>query len=88
MAYGHSHGNASLPLVLAGGKALGVRHGKHVDFNLTPEFQGYGKHPGIYHKPLNEKARLSNLLLTIAQKMGVETDRFADSTGVVSELLG
>jgi hypothetical protein len=88
MAYGHSHGNASLPLVLAGGKALGVRHGKHVDFNLTPEFQGYGKHPGIYHKPVNEKARLSNLLLTIAQKMGVETDRFADSTGVVSELLG
>jgi hypothetical protein len=36
---------------------------------------------------VNEKARLSNLLLTIAHKAGVEIDRFADSTGEVSEIL-
>lgn len=88
MAYGHSHGNASLPLVLAGGTALGLRHGRHIDFNLTPEFKGYGKHPGIYHSPVNPKARLSNLLLTMAQRMGVPAERFADSTGPVSELVG
>ena len=29
----------------------------------------------------------SNLLLTIAQKMGVEAESFADSVGVVSEVL-
>ena len=34
MAYGHSHGNANLPTILAGGKALGYKHGTHVDFNL------------------------------------------------------
>ena len=28
-----------------------------------------------------------NLLLTIAQKMGVETESFADSSGVISEVL-
>src|SRR5262249_23951526 len=40
MAYGHSHGNASLPLILAGGAKLGLKHGRHVDYNLTKEFQG------------------------------------------------
>jgi hypothetical protein len=34
MAYGHSHGNANLPTLLAGGRALGLKHGQHVDFNL------------------------------------------------------
>ncbi len=33
MSYGHSHGNANLPLVLAGGSDLGLKHGSHVDFN-------------------------------------------------------
>ena len=86
MAYGHSHGNASLPLILAGGTKLGLKHGRHVDFNRVPEFEGYDKHPGIHFKPVNEKARLSNLLLTMAQKMDVKTEKFADSLGVVSEV--
>ncbi len=87
MAYGHSHGNASLPILLAGGTQLGFKHGRHVDFNLVKEFKGYGKHTGIYHNPVNAKARLSNLLLTMAQKMDVKTETFADSTGTVSEVL-
>ena len=68
MAYGHSHGNASLPIILAGGTQLGLKHGTHVDFNLIKDFKGYDKHPGIYHNPVNSKARLSNLLLTMAQR--------------------
>ena len=32
MSYGHSHGNANLPLVLAGGSDLGLKHGSHLDF--------------------------------------------------------
>ncbi|MDB5386875.1 MAG: hypothetical protein JWM11_2521 [Planctomycetaceae bacterium] len=87
MAYGHSHGNASLPLILAGGTQLGLKHGTHVDFNLIKEFKGYDKHPGIYHNPVNSKARMSNLLLTMAQKMDVPTETFGDSTGTVSEIL-
>lgn len=86
MAYGHSHGNASLPILLAGGTKLGLKHGRHVDFNLTREFQGYDKHTGIYHNPVNTQARLSNLLLTMAQKMGVETDKFGDSLTTLSEV--
>jgi len=87
MAYGHSHGNASLPIVLAGGTKLGLKHGQHVDFNLIKTFKGYDKHPGIFHNPVNSKARLSNVLLTMAQKMDVKTETFADSNGTVSEVL-
>lgn len=83
MAYGHSHGNANLPLVLAGGKACGVRHGSHRDLN-EGHFDGYqlddpGQHYRLCSRPANEQAHMSNLLLTLAQKMGVESDSFADS---------
>ena len=92
MAFGHSHGNANLPIILAGGRQLGLKHGRHVDYNAAAQFGGYdlanpAKHYGICHNPVNGKAHLSNLLLTMAQKMGVETDKFADSNGTVSEIV-
>ena len=92
MAFGHSHGNANLPLVFAGGSKLGLKHGHHVDFNARgKDDYSYslgvpGKHYAICHRPVNEKAHLSNLLLTIAQKMGVESDTFADSNCTLSEV--
>jgi hypothetical protein len=83
MAYGHSHGNANLPLVLAGGAGLGLKHGRHVDLNQG-HFDGYqldnpGHHYRLCGRPANTDAHVSNLLLTMAQKMGVEIDRFGDS---------
>ncbi|MCA9090484.1 MAG: DUF1552 domain-containing protein, partial [Planctomycetaceae bacterium] len=83
MAYGHSHGNANLPLVLAGGTRCGFKHGRHVDLNQG-HFDGYrldepGQHYRLCSRPANDKAHMSNLLLTMAQKMGVETERFGDS---------
>ncbi|QDU92922.1 DUF1552 domain-containing protein [Lignipirellula cremea] len=94
MAFGHSHGNANLPIVLAGGRGIGVRHGRHLDFNTPDPTQGYeydlriaSKHYAICQKPVNPRAHLSNLLLTMAQKMDVRTERFADSNGVISDLL-
>ena len=94
MAFGHSHGNANLPLILAGGGALGLKHGRHIDFNAPSKPDGYtydldnpGKHYAICHNPVNSKAHLSNLLLTMAQKMDVPTERFADSNGTASEVV-
>jgi len=86
MAYGHSHGNANLPLVLAGGSALGLKHGSHVDFNTAAGHDYEKDLIGICFKPVDPRARLSNLLLTMAQKMGVETESFADSTRGLSEV--
>lgn len=83
MAYGHGHGNANLPLVLAGGTSCGLQHGRHIDLNQG-YFDGYqldtpGKHYHLCSRPVNEGAHMSNLLLTMAQKMGVETETFGDS---------
>lgn len=88
LSYGNSHGTTSLPLVVAGGKALGFRHGSHIDFNRKADnFKGYGQGIGLYHSPVNSQAHFSNLLLTLAQRMGVETDQFADSCDTVTEIL-
>ncbi len=88
LSYGNSHGTTSLPLVLAGGKSLGFKHGAHVDFNQqVKQFKGYGDGIRMYHSPVNEKAHFSNLLMTVAQRVGVETNSFADSNGAVSEVL-
>jgi hypothetical protein len=90
MSYGHSHGNANLPTILAGGRALGVRHGQHIDYNL-PKIGQYeltaAKHYAICGRPLDGNARLTNLLLTMLHKMDVNVEQFADSLGPVSELI-
>ncbi len=91
MSYGHSHGNANLPTVLAGGRALGFKHGQHIDYNL-PKIKAYdlansGAHYGLCGHPVNDQAHLSNLLLTMLQKMDVNTEKFVDSLGPVSELV-
>ena len=80
---GHSHGNANLPLVLAGGAGTGLKHGRHVDLNQG-HFDGYqldnpGQHYRLCSRPANATAHMSNLLLVMAQKMGVETESFGDS---------
>ena len=87
MSYGHSHGNANLPLVLAGGSDLGLKHGSHLDFNQG-HFNGYqldkpGEHYGLCSRPANPDAHMSNLLLLMAQRMGVETDAFGDSNKAI-----
>lgn len=88
LSYGNSHGTTSLPLVLAGGRDLGLKHGTHIDFNQQVKaFKGYGEGIRMYHSPVNPEAHFSNLLLTIAQRMDVETETFADSNGPLSEVL-
>ena len=87
MSYGHSHGNANLPLVLAGGSDLSLKHGSHLDFNQG-HFKGYqldkpGEHYSLCSRPANANAYMSNLLLMMAQRMGVETNKFGESNKVV-----
>jgi hypothetical protein len=91
MAYGHSHGNANLPTILCGGKALGYKHGAHVDFNL-PSIGNYNvadaqEHYRICSRPVDNDARVSNLLLTMLQRVDVKADRFQDSLGPISQII-
>jgi hypothetical protein len=91
MSYGHSHGNANVPLVLAGGKSLGLKHGRHLDFNLKKidsyKMSDRGAFRTLCFKPANPEAKLSNLLLTMVRAMGVEAASFSDSSRPISELL-
>jgi hypothetical protein len=92
MAYGHSHGNANLPTILAGGKALGYKHGSHVDFNL-PKIAKYDvtnaqEHYKICSRPVDGDARVSNLLLTMLQRVDVKADKFQDSLAPISQIVG
>ena len=91
MSYGHGHGNANLPLILAGGRALGLRHGRHLDFNLARtgryDLEDMNSYYRLCSQPIDPAARLGNLLLTMLQRMELPIERFADSTGPIAELL-
>jgi len=90
MSYGHSHSNSNLPILLAGGRGLGLKHGRHLDYNrphLKEDYTlSYDEWRSLCGKPRDEKARLSNVLLTMLQKMEVKAETFIDSLGPVSEL--
>jgi len=68
LLYGSSnsktHVNRNYPLVLAGGRSLGLKHDHYLKYE--------------------EDVPLSNLFVSILQSLGVETDRFADSTGTLN----
>jgi hypothetical protein len=91
MSYGHSHGLANLPTIYAGGKKLGVKHGQHIDYNL-PKIGKYtvdkpNAHYKIHGSPVDADARLSNLFLTMIQRMDVEANQFQDSLRTMSEVV-
>ncbi|KAA5539223.1 DUF1552 domain-containing protein [Roseiconus nitratireducens] len=82
------HLSRNYPLILAGGKNLGFRHGRYVNHAGT-NFQG-GPWLGD-REPWQDEAKgddlpLSNLYLTMLQRLGVPADSFADSTGVVEDV--
>ena len=90
MSYGHSHSNSNLPILFAGGRGLGIRHGQHIDYNLPHVHNytlSYDEWRSLCGRPKDDRARLSNLLVTMLQKMEVRTERFVDSVGPVSEVL-
>ena len=83
------HLSRNYPLILAGGRNMGFRHGSFM--NLAGlEAQAGGWDAGT--EPWQQKAThvdrpLSNLFVTMLQGLGVQTETFADSDGAVPELL-
>lgn len=62
------HSQKDLPLLVAGGSKLGMKHGQHLKHEV-------GARP------------MCDVLLTVLQKMGVETDSFSDSAGTLTGLV-
>ena len=90
MSYGHSHSNSNLPILLAGGRGLGLRHGQHIDFNFPKGNRyslDYDEWRALCGKPKDPNARLSNLMLTMLHKMQVNQETFVDSLGPISAII-
>ena len=77
------HTSRNYPLILAGGKNMGLKHGRYLklgqDTNTDP---GSGSAPSRYgrNKTDHEDLPLSNLYLAMLQKLGVETESFGGSS--------
>ena len=82
------HLSRNYPLILTGGKNLGFRHGQYL--NYGPENPAGGPWDGgtepWQKKIAHEDIPLSNLFVTMLQRLGVETHKFADSTGMLDEV--
>ncbi|MDA0374287.1 MAG: DUF1552 domain-containing protein [Planctomycetota bacterium] len=77
------HLSRNYPLVLLGGKAMGFRHGQYLDFIGDNAFGGSwngGTEP--WQREFDkDDVPLAKLYVTLLQKLGVETDEFAGSSG-------
>jgi len=77
------HLSRNYPLILAGGKNMGFKHGQylnHAGDNPAGGAWNGGREPW-QKEETREDLPLSNLFVTMLQRLGVETDTFADSTG-------
>ncbi len=63
-----THNNHNYPLLLAGGRGLGLTHGQYLKYN-------------------ERDMRLSNLYATVLNRLGVNDERFSDSTGEMTDIL-
>jgi len=82
------HLSRNYPLILTGGKNMGFRHGQYLNYGTENPAGGPwdgGQEP--WQKEIaHEDIPLSNLFVTMLQRLGVETDKFADSTGTVADV--
>ena len=82
------HLSRNYPIILAGGKQMGFKHGRYVN-NAGMNFQGgpwLGKREPWQDQAKGEDQPLSNLFATMLQRLGVAADFFADSTGLVENV--
>ncbi len=82
------HLSRNYPLILAGGRQMGFQHGQYIN-NAGMNFQGgpwLGKGEPWQDEAKGEDVPLSNLYVTMLQRLGVPTDAFADSTGLIENV--
>jgi hypothetical protein len=83
------HLSRNYPLVLAGGQNMGFRHGQYINnAGADPQAGAWdgGTEPWQLEVKKEDKP-LSNVFATMLRQLDVPTERFADSDGLVKELL-
>lgn len=82
------HLSRNYPLLLAGGRQMGFSPGQYIN-HAGLNFQGgpwLGKREPWQDEAKGEDMPLSNLYATMLQRLGVPTDSFADSTGMIDNV--
>ena len=84
------HLSRNYPLILAGGKGLGFKHGQYRRYGSGNEdnqkSSGISSDRGWRSKMSYEELPLSNLFLTMLQRLGVETEEFGGSQTTLAEV--
>jgi hypothetical protein len=77
-----THNPSNLPMLLAGGSRLGLRHGNHLRFNPHKDLQGR-----VIRDVRPQETTVCDVLRTMSERLSVPAERFGDSRRVVSEIL-
>ena len=84
------HLSRNYPIISAGGKNLGFTNGRYLKFGKGNEDNqagaGIDTDAGWTSKVEVEELPLAKLFVTILQRLGVETDSFAEQTGTLSRV--
>jgi hypothetical protein len=84
------HLSRNYPIISAGGANLGFKNGRYLKFGKGNEDNqagaGIDTDAGYNSKVEVEELPLSNLFVTILQRLGVETDSFAGYTGTLERV--
>ncbi len=78
-----THNPSNLPMLLAGGSRLGLKHGSHL--RLNPHKDHMGK---LDRAAKVQETTICDVLRTMSERLDVPADRFGDSRRSVKELLG
>ena len=84
------HSSRNYPLILTGGKNMGFKHGQYLKFGKGNEDNqaqaGRGSDANWRGKMTWEEEPLSNLYLTMLQRLGVEAESFAGSETTLGQV--
>jgi hypothetical protein len=87
-----THLHRNLPLLLVGGNAFHLRHGQFLTYVVRNRLEAaevpIEENQRSSYKLLEEGSeRFANLFVTMARQAGIDIPAFADSTGVLDELV-
>ncbi|MCE2726557.1 MAG: DUF1552 domain-containing protein [Planctomycetaceae bacterium] len=77
-----THNPSNLPMLLAGGSRLGLKHGSHLRFNPHKDFKGQ-----LDRNVKRDETTVCDVLRTMSERLGVPAEGFGNSRRVVNELL-
>jgi len=84
------HTSRNYPLILTGGKNMGFKHGQYLKYGHGNEDNqvdaGINSAIGWSREASYEELPLSNLYLTMLQRLGVETESFGGSKQTLTEV--